>query len=112
MTATVESGPTGLELVNAPGALRPPSAPRSKGRLLGVLGPLVIFAAFIGFWYLVHYVLMSEHRKFLVPPPHVVVQKSFLTWKLAGNGTLAGIAGGGLHDQLEGLWLSMRVALL
>jgi NitT/TauT family transport system permease protein len=114
VTATVDSGPTGLEMVHARGALQPPSAPRAsgKGRWLAVVGPLLIFAAFIGFWYLAHYVLMSEHRKFLVPPPHRVVRQSFLTWKQAGNGTLAGIAGGGLHDQLEGLWLSTRVALL
>jgi NitT/TauT family transport system permease protein len=108
----MDGGPPGLAVEDKVSELRRSDQTRSKGHLLEFLGPLAVFAAFVGFWYLVHYVLMSEHRKFLVPPPHVVVQKSFLTWKLAGNGTLAGIAGGGLHDQLEGLWLSTRVALL
>jgi NitT/TauT family transport system permease protein len=92
----------------------PPAAelPRGKRRPLEVLGPLLVLAAFIGFWYLVHYVLMSERRKFLVPPPHEVVNEAFLTWTVSGSGSLAAIAGGGLRDQLEGLWLSTRVALI
>jgi NitT/TauT family transport system permease protein len=112
VTATIDSESPGLAVDDKVSDLRRSDQTRSKSRLLEFLGPLAVFVVFIGFWYLVHYVLMSENRKFLVPPPHVVVQKSFFTWKLAGNGTLAGIAGGGLHDQLEGLWLSARVALL
>jgi NitT/TauT family transport system permease protein len=84
---------------------------RPRRSFIGVLGPLAVFGAFIGVWYLLHYVLMSENRRFLVPPPHRVVDKSFLTWEVRGSGTLAAIAGGGLHDQLDGLWLSTRVAL-
>jgi NitT/TauT family transport system permease protein len=111
VTATVE-GPAAIEATDRVGELRRELGTPPRGRLLGVIGPLAIFAAFIGSWYLLHYVVMSERRRFLVPPPHVVVQKSFLTWKVAGSGTLAAIAGGGLHDQLDGLWLSTRVALL
>lgn len=110
MTATLPSEP-GLE---APPTLPSgrPDAARQGRSLLGLVGPLVVFATFIGLWYLLHYVLMSEARQFLVPPPHRVVDKSFLTWKVEGSGTLAAIAGGGLHDQLDGLWLSARVAML
>jgi NitT/TauT family transport system permease protein len=42
-------------------------------------GPaLVVFGLFIGLWYLISYVLLSERRRFIVPPPHRVVQKAFL----------------------------------
>ena len=50
--------------------------------------PLVVFAIFIGFWYFMSYVGMSEHRRFLVPPPHAVIEKSFLP----GPDTLGDIA--------------------
>jgi NitT/TauT family transport system permease protein len=114
MTATVQSDPADLQPQDPLGELRRADSRGAGGgnRWLERLGPLAVFAAFVGLWYLVHYVVMSDRRKFLVPPPHVVVQKSFLTWKTSGGGTLAGIAGGGLHDQLQGLWLSTRVAIL
>jgi len=91
----------------------PPIAAAYKRRLwLEIAGPVLVFGVFIGFWYLTHYVLMSERRKFLVPPPHEVIRESFLTWRVSGSGSLAAVAGGGLHDQLEGLWLSMKVGLI
>jgi len=97
--------PAPVDLVDAP-------APRKSRRWLEVAGPLLVFAAFIGIWYLLHYQLMSERRRFLIPPPHQVVRESFLTWKVEGSGSLSSIAGGGLYDQLQGLWLSTRVALI
>jgi NitT/TauT family transport system permease protein len=111
VTATLPTEP-GLELPTKLGETRRPDGSRPRRSLLDLLGPLVVFAAFIGVWYLLHYVLMSEQRRFLVPPPHRVIDKSFLTWEVRGSGTLAAIAGGGLHDQLDGLWLSARVAML
>jgi NitT/TauT family transport system permease protein len=109
MTATLgESG------VAAPGELPQPrraEGTRPKRSAVGLLGPLAVFAVFIGLWYLLHYAVMAEARRFLVPPPHRVIDKSFLTWELRGSQTLSAIAGGGLHDQLDGLWLSARVAL-
>jgi NitT/TauT family transport system permease protein len=111
MTVTMGSGP-GLEVQTKLPDLREVEGTKSKRSLLGLFGPILVFAAFIGGWYVLHYFGMSDRRKFLVPPPHVVVQKSFLTWKVKGNGSLAAIAGGGLHDQLQGVWLSARVALL
>ena len=71
---------------------------RRTGRLLEVLGPVALFGMFIGFWYFMSYVGMSEHRRYLVPPPHEVVRTSFLTWD-------------NFHLMLEALWLSARVAL-
>ncbi len=76
------------------------------------LGPAGVFVAFLTAWYLLHYVVLSDARSFLLPPPHAVVQQAFLTWRVDGGGGLAGLAGGGLADQLTALWLSSRVALL
>lgn len=43
-----------------------------------VAGPLVLFGVFLGIWYLVTYVVLSPERRFLLPPPHTVVQVAFL----------------------------------
>lgn len=75
------------------------------------VGPIIVFAAFIGLWYLTSYVLMSERRRFLVPPPHRVVNESFLTWDIP-RGSGGSRTGGGLSDQLAALWSSMQVAAL
>jgi len=40
--------------------------------------PLATFGAFIGIWYVVHYFILSENRKFIVPPPHAVIDNAFL----------------------------------
>jgi len=70
----------------------------SRWRPVDVVGPVAVFAAFIGLWYLVREVLMSPSRRFLVPPPHRVVNESFLTWSH-------------LRPMLDGLWATTRVAL-
>ncbi|MEN3356662.1 MAG: NitT/TauT family transport system permease protein [Mycobacteriales bacterium] len=52
--------------------------PRRRGKWLGIwIPPLIVFGLFIGFWYLFTYFVLSPDRRFLVPPPHAVVQKSF-----------------------------------
>ena len=51
----------------------PPPAPRrQRFRPVDLIGPLVVFAAFIGLWYLGN-ALMSDNRKFLLPTPHKVI---------------------------------------
>ena len=54
---------------------------------------------FLGGWYFVSYGLLTEDRRFLLPPPHAVVQVSFLD---AFNRT----------DILQALWLSTWIAAL
>ena len=56
---------------------------RSVGdRLVAALrkyGPVaVVFALFVGFWYAMHYVILDEQRRFIVPPPHRVIEEAFL----------------------------------
>ncbi|MBB1032194.1 ABC transporter permease [Dietzia sp. SLG310A2-38A2] len=41
-------------------------------------GPLVVLAAFLGLWYFVSYVVLEPARRFLLPPPHVVITDGFL----------------------------------
>ncbi|BAN02855.1 ABC transporter permease [Ilumatobacter coccineus] len=89
------------------------SAPKRKAgagiaRFAGPAGALV---GFFAMWYFVHYVLMSDNRKFLVPPPHTVINESILTWNIPrGEGGTR--TGGGLFKLLEGLWSSFQVAAL
>jgi NitT/TauT family transport system permease protein len=52
---------------------------RRSGRWLSFWGPpFVVFLIFIGVWYLFSYVVLNPDRRFLLPPPQAVVQKSFL----------------------------------
>jgi NitT/TauT family transport system permease protein len=75
-------------------------APRRRERWLSFWGPpFLVLLAVIGLWYGVSYVLLDADRRFLLPPPHAVVQVAFLDpFNLAGL--------------LDGLWLSTRVAFL
>ncbi len=41
-------------------------------------GPVVLVAGLVvGVWYLMHYVIMGERRRFIIPPPHRVIDESF-----------------------------------
>ena len=82
---------------------------RDRGDWARFAGPLGALAGFFAAWYFVHYVLMSENRKFLVPPPHTVINESILTWNIPrGEGGTR--FGGGLKPLLEALWSSFQVA--
>jgi NitT/TauT family transport system permease protein len=51
---------------------------RREGSWLSFWGPpLVVFAIFIGIWYLFSYVLLDRDRRFLLPPPQQVIKVSF-----------------------------------
>lgn len=83
MTAIAEQEELGFDGPRADGDdNEAPIEVARKGRLAALAwryGPvLVVFALFIGFWYLFHYVILSENRQFLVPPPHAVIQEAFL----------------------------------
>lgn len=83
------------------GAVDPFDAPppaRRRLRVVDVLGPLLLFGVFVGIWYWLSYDGMSERRRFLVPPPHEVIDESFL------NATIR-------EELLRALWLSATVAL-
>jgi len=63
-------------------------------------GPAIaVFGLFIGVWYAVHHVVLNEQRKFIVPPPHRVLDRAFLDGKARS-------------ELLEGLVNTGRIALI
>ena len=79
-----------------------PSGPeQSRWRRIAwsVIPPLVFFGLFVGFLYLVSYVLLSPQRQFLLPPPHEVVQNGLLDRD-------------NLREQLTAFWDTAEVALI
>lgn len=64
-----------------------------------VLPPVALGAALVGAWYLVSYVVLDERRRFLLQPPHRVVQEGFLDWDTCS-------------EILWALWSSTRVAMI
>jgi NitT/TauT family transport system permease protein len=59
---------------------RAPRQASSRGeRWLAFWGPpFVVLLVTIGLWYAISYLLLSPERRFLLPPPHAVVQIGFL----------------------------------
>lgn len=53
----------------------------------------------LGVWYFISYVLLEERRRFLLRPPHQVIEKGFLDWD-------------NFSTILSGLWSSGRVAFI
>jgi len=103
MTLIAEPEQVGFDGTNAESErTQAPPDVRARGRLAGAIwhyGPIVlVFALFVGFWYLMHYVLLSENRSFIVPPPHAVIRESFF------NGVAR-------SELFEGLVNTARIAL-
>jgi NitT/TauT family transport system permease protein len=72
---------------------------RRGGFLRTWLPPLGTLAVFLGAWYYVSYVGLDEDRRFLLPPPHRVIDVAFLD-------------GQNRTDILTALWLSTWIAAL
>jgi NitT/TauT family transport system permease protein len=96
----VDTGLSGPDEAVARGPIEATSraAPAGRGGRLATWGPpAAVFVAVLGLWYGVSYLLLDPRRRFLVPPPHDVIQVSFFD---PFN----------LRDLLNALWLSTRVA--
>lgn len=72
--------PDGATTVTAPTAAETGRRRRisADGPLVRIGGPLVVLVAFLGIWYFVSYVVLEPARRFLLPPPHVVITDGFL----------------------------------
>ena len=68
-----------------------------KGGLASLGAPLAVFAIVLAAWYAVSELVLSPERRFLLPPPHAVVQVGFLEPDH-------------LAELLGGLWLTTQVA--
>jgi NitT/TauT family transport system permease protein len=60
---------------------RPWRAGRRAGGLVGRLGlPALVAGVISGIWYLVSEVALNQYQRFMLPPPHRVLEVGFLTW--------------------------------
>jgi len=64
-----------------------------------IIPPVIVFLIVIGLWYLITYTLLASDRRWLLPPPHMVVVEGFFVSKTLG-------------EILNGLWQSTKVALM
>jgi NitT/TauT family transport system permease protein len=99
---SVETEVTGPRDPILPGPITATSrlSPFGRRRRLSSWGPpFAVFLAMVGVWYGVSYLLLDEDRRFLLPPPHQVIQVGLLDRF-------------NLLDLLEALWLSTRVAFV
>jgi NitT/TauT family transport system permease protein len=75
-------------------------APRRRRSLIATLvPPLVTLAVFLGIWYYVSYLALDPDRRFLLPPPHRVIEVAFVD---SLNRT----------EILTALWLSTWIAVV
>ena len=77
---------------------------RERRSLTDYSGPVIVFALFIGFWYLLSTTLLPPQKRFLLPTPHEVVNEGFLVWRTGESR--------GLQPILLSLWDSAKVALM
>jgi NitT/TauT family transport system permease protein len=79
-------------------ALPPPH--RSRGpRLANLVPPFIVMLLVLGTWYAYSYLVLKPSQRFLLPPPHKVIQVGFLD-------------GGNRTEILRGLWSTTQVALV
>lgn len=83
----------------SPEPLPLPRHRRSRALAAQVLPPFVLGIFVIAGWYFISYVMLAEERRFLLRPPHQVIEVGFLEWD-------------NFSDILSGLWSSTKVALL
>lgn len=82
-----------------------PIDPRRRSKAKGnsaaatILPPLVMGLLVLAAWYFVSYVLLDDSRRFLLRPPHQVIDVGFLDWE-------------NLSEMLSGLWNSTKIALI
>jgi NitT/TauT family transport system permease protein len=72
---------------------------RGTGFVRQVVPPLTFGTLLLGVWYLISYVVLDPPRRFLLKPPHEVVQVGFLD-------------GDNLAEMMGGLWSSTKVAMI
>lgn len=72
---------------------------RGRSAFASIWPPIVLGSILIGLWYLVSYVVLDERRRFLLRPPHLVLQNAFFKWDI-------------FSEMLRALWNSTQVAAI
>ena len=96
-TDTDATDATGAASVSSPRAAPPRSTTRTL--LTVVLPPIIMGILILGLWYFVSYQLLDERRRFLLRPPHQVLEVGFLDWE-------------NFSDILWALWATTKVAMI
>ena len=88
---------------SGPAAPPPRGDPRAGAAWLGTrVGlPALVAGVIIGIWYLVSDVVLNSYQRFMLPPPHRVLEVGFLTWSnfsalVSALGTTAEVTFSGL----------------
>lgn len=90
---------TGTPVVDHDAPLARAKASTSKAAFDNIWPPFLFGLGVLSVWYFVSYVLLSEKRRFLLRPPHMVVQNGFLEWSV-------------FSEMLGSLWTSTKVAAI
>jgi len=100
-TSELDSGTTPADSEVVHDAPPPVALKQSRARWFAetILPPLALGAVIIGLWYFVTYVTLEPERRFLLRPPHEVVNVGILDTD-------------NLTEILKALWSSTRVALI
>lgn len=69
-----------------------------------MVGPVLVFFAAVGLWYLLSKVMLPPHKRFLLPSPDKVVTEGFMVWRTGERR--------GLQPVLLSLWDSAKVAFI
>jgi NitT/TauT family transport system permease protein len=78
---TEEKAGTERNVVSAPSPLLASRAGRRASGLVSRGGlPVLVAGAIIGLWYLVSELALNQYQRFMLPPPHRVLEVGFLTW--------------------------------
>lgn len=83
----------------APRGARRPQTSRTREALSHILPPLVMGVVVIGIWYFISYGMLSGRRRFLLRPPHQVLEVAFFNWDT-------------LSDILLALWATTKIAMI
>jgi NitT/TauT family transport system permease protein len=81
---------------------RPGGAGGTAARLGTRIGlPVAVAGVIIGLWYLISEVVLNQYQRFMLPPPHRVLEVGFLTWSnfsplMSALGTTAEVTFSGL----------------
>lgn len=83
MSKTIgEHGGEFLDSANATASPGRKARRRRGNSFIRVVGPpCVVLACAIGIWYLISYVGLSPSQRFLLPPPHQVIEVGILNWQ-------------------------------
>jgi NitT/TauT family transport system permease protein len=72
---------TEREVATAPARAQLSRAARRSGGLVSRFGlPAGVAGVIIGLWYLVSELALNQYQRFMLPPPHRVLEVGFLTW--------------------------------